>query len=145
LDRLEPPPDVTARNRDVADWHDATARLSATCNKIKDAATRHKDAAKWALIRKQDHEELPSISIDKDGERVTYTKYEFPHPKIEDENALREWAVNDDGEALFEPQVRLRKDQLAAAVRRHIADGEPLPPGLSVFLETKISRSVKKL
>jgi hypothetical protein len=143
VENVDDPPGLDVRTRDVLEWHDLLTRLAATVNQIKVKTDKHKNAAKFAVIDKFEHEELEGAPTLIDGTHVTFKKYEHPHPHIENEEALRAWAEEEDTEAFFEPDRRFRKEVLSGFVKRHEDDGEPLPPGLGIYRETKLSRTTK--
>ena len=140
---IDPPPGVEVRQRDVVEWHDLLTRLGAIVNQLKTKTDRHKTAAKYAVIDKFAHEEIEGCPVKIDGTEVFFRQYEFHHPKIENLEAFKAWAEEDDPEAFFEPDRRIRKDVLSGFVKRHVEDGEPLPPGIGLYAETKLSRTTK--
>jgi hypothetical protein len=57
-----------------------------------------------------------------------------------DEAAFREWAA-DEAERYYDDTPRLREQVFLDEMRRREEDREPLPPGVTSWTDTKISRT----
>ncbi len=123
--------------------YDSAARAAAAANKAKKEADAEKNNAKAAFLAALEEYELDSASATVDGKKVNFSKYEFITGHIQDKGAFREWAEQEDGEAYFEPEARPRGELVNALVRQRIEDGEPLPPGVTTYVETRLSRTAK--
>ncbi len=123
--------------------YDEAARAAAAANKAKKEADAEKNNAKAAFLTALEEYELDSASATIDGEKVNFSKYEFITGHIQDKQAFREWAEQEYAEAYFEPETRPRGDLINALVRQLIEDGEPLPPGVITYIETRLSRTAK--
>lgn len=53
--------------------------------------------------------------------------------------AFEKWAADQDEEYL-EPNRRVRGDTLNSNMQQMVEDGQPLPPGVSKYTETKVSK-----
>lgn len=78
-----------------------------------------------------------------DGTKLRYTPYEFKAYQVVDEEAFREWEAAQD-ESFYDPTPKLREAILRDECRRRVDDGEPLPPGVREYTETRLSRSAVK-
>lgn len=138
---LAPPP--TERLRDVLEYYDLATRLAASVNKLKAEADGLKRGAKGLAIAKLEDEELDGAPVTIDGQRVVFSKYEFHAGNITDREAFEAWAREEDGEAYFEPEARVRGELVNALVKQRLDDKEPLPPGVALYSETRLSRTAK--
>jgi hypothetical protein len=120
--------------------YDAATRESARVNKLKKDADAAKNKAKAIVVAKLEEEELDGAPATIDGTKVRFSKYELPWAVLQDREEFAAWAAENDPESYFEAEARVRQDLLNALVRQRLDDGEPLPPGLGVSLETKLSR-----
>lgn len=131
------------RLRHVLERYDIVARLASTVNKIKKTTDGVKNSAKALVIHTLDEEELDGAPVTIDGQKVNFSKYKFTAGNIVDRAAFEAWCREQDGEAFFEPEVRVRKELLNALVKQREDDGEELPPGVSAYHETRLSRTAK--
>lgn len=68
---------------------------------------------------------------------VNFVPAETPYAQVQDRAEFVKWAQENDDE-LIEP--RERKELINALVRRHLDDGEPLPPGLGFYVRRYVSQ-----
>lgn len=120
--------------------YDEKVKAAAAVNKAKKEADSAKAKAKAIVLAKLEEEELDGAPATIDGKKVRFSKYEMAFAKLEDREAFAAWAAEEDGEAYFEPESRPREDLLNALVRQKLDDGEPLPPGLGLYFDTRLSR-----
>lgn len=119
--------------------YDEATRKAAAVNKAKKEADAAKAKARAIVLAKLEEEELDGAPATIDGKKVHFSKYEMAFGKIDGPEEFRAWAANED-EAYFEPEARVRGELLNALVRQRLDDGEPLPPGVGVYFDTRLSR-----
>jgi hypothetical protein len=127
--------------RHVLERYDVLARLASTVNAIKKKVDGEKKGAQQLVILTLEEEELEGAPVTIDGEKLQFSKYEFTAGQITDRKAFEEWAAQEDSESFFEPAPRVRGELLNALVKQRLDDGEPLPPGVSTYVETRLSRT----
>lgn len=71
------------------------------------------------------------------AEGINFVPAKTPYAQVQDRTEFVRWAQDNDPE-LIEP--RERKELINALVRRHIDDGEPLPPGIGFYIKEYVSQ-----
>lgn len=77
-----------------------------------------------------------------DGRRVTYYYVHKAHFDIHDEEAVREWAEEED-ENFIDPTPSLREKLIFEECRRRDEEGLPLPPGITKRSEKELHKSTR--
>ena len=103
-------------------------------NRVANEARKAKAEAQRECVQALEREELDSA---KAGD-VLASRYELAFAKLENRELFKEWAKDED-EAYFEPEPRVDESKLNGLVRRLLDDGQPLPPGLGVWFDERIS------
>lgn len=133
----------SSKLRDVLERYDVVTRIAATVNRVKKRTDAAKNEAKALVILTLEEEELDGAPVTIDGQKLHFAKYEFRAANIIDREAFAEWAASEDGESYFESEPRVRQELLNALVTQCDDDGAPLPPGLDIYRETRLSRTAK--
>lgn len=123
--------------------YNAAALKARSINEQKKKADKEKREAYETAIQELEAAELDGVTATIDGQKVGFSKYEIVFAHLQNAEEFKAWAAQEDGEAYFEPEARVRQDLLNALVRQRIDDGEPLPPGVGVYVETRLSRTAK--
>lgn len=95
--------------------------------------------AKIEERRKETGESKATVELD-DGREITATPYEWEVFTVVDWPAFRKWAEGQE-ESYWDPEPTFREGIFLDAMRRRSHDGEPLPPGVTRWTDTRISRS----
>ena len=128
------------------------AALEATAtNKVKKEKDQAKQQTKARLLMLMEHEETAlgegeefhGVTLTIKGRQVTFSKKEDIYARITNMAAFRKWAEEDDSENWFEPEAPVREQLLNDHVRICVEEGRPLPPGVPVHVEPKISRTTR--
>jgi hypothetical protein len=130
------------RPADAARLLDDIEREATAANKRADRLKERKAQAKaivGMVLEEYDQEDVTFRN--QDGRKVRYTPYEFTAYRVNDDTAFREWAA-DEGERFYDE--RLRDGVFRDEMHRRYQDGEPLPPGVLRYTETRYSRSAIK-
>lgn len=135
--------DGSSRLKDALDYYDAATQLAAICNKIKASADSIKREAKMDGINLLEIEDLDGAPTTIDGQRVNFSKYEFRSARVQNPEEFKAWAESEDREALFEPDLRPRMDVVTALAKELEDNGEEPPPGVVMWRETRLSRTVQ--
>lgn len=113
-------------------------------NKRADTLKRRKAQAKQIALSVLDSYELDSAKTTVgDGRKVLYSTYDFDVFTVDDEAAFKAWAA-DQSESYYDPTPRLRDQIFLDEMRRRLKDGEPMPPGVRRWTDTRLSRSAVK-
>lgn len=123
--------------------YDEAAIKAREINQAKKAADSAKRAAYDVAVAALEEAELDGANATIDGKKVNFSKYEIVFAHLQSVEEFKEWAAQEDGEAYFEGEPRVRQDLLNALVRQRLDDGEPLPPGVGIYVETRLSRTAK--
>jgi hypothetical protein len=134
----EPGPVKTGDFMRVFDLAHRTAAAVNRCKKLADGA---KNSTKYAAIHKLEAEELDGAPATIDGKSVRFSKYEFRQAKIRNLAEFKAWAEAEDAEAYFDPEPRVREELVTALSKGLEDDGSPLPPGVEMYRETRLSRT----
>jgi hypothetical protein len=124
-----------ALTKAAREWDKATQALTLANKAAKQASTNVAEC-RAKVLALLDSREQRGVVVDD----VRISRTELEHGTIQDRAAFEAWCREWDGEAMFEPEPRLRKDNLNQLVRERLANGEALPPGVGVFIEEKISK-----
>lgn len=138
-------PEVTElRPSDAARLLYDVESAAAAANKRADILRSRKNEAKQIALTVAEIYEQPDISaITDDGRKVRYTPYPFDVFSVDDPAAFKEWAVSQ-SESFYDETPRLREEIFRDEMRRRDQDGEPLPPGVRKWSDTRLSRSAAK-
>lgn len=110
-------------------------------NKRAETLKRRKAQAKQiALAVLEEYEQDSTKVTTSDGAKVLYSTYPFDVFSVDDEEAFKGWAETQ-SESYFDPTPRLRESIFLDEMRRRVQDGEPLPPGVKRWTDTRLSRS----
>jgi hypothetical protein len=74
-----------------------------------------------------------------DGKNTLYYYKDKPHFDVQDEEALREWAEQED-ESYFDPEPALREKLVFQECRRRYEEKLPLPPGIVVRADKELHK-----
>jgi hypothetical protein len=118
---------------------DAIEREAALANRRADSLRSRKKQAKAILNAVLEEYEQEGVSfVNTEGRKVTYSERPFDAYDVVDEDAFKEWAG---GQAETFYGEALREGVFRDHMRRMDQDGEPLPPGVRKYSETRYSRS----
>jgi hypothetical protein len=138
-----PSPDEI-RPVDAGRLMDDIERESMAANKRAKMLTARKAQAKALVDAVLEINELDALPFTtSQGKRVTYTPYEFDAFTVDDYEAFEAWAETQH-ENYFDNSPKLREGIFRDEMRRRVADGEPLPPGVRRYSEQRLSRSARK-
>lgn len=115
------------------------AKALAALKEKRDAAKAEHEALKEEYKEAQlsfleDLEDEGAEGLKADG--INFVPAETPYANVQDRAAFVAWAQENDPE-LIEP--RERGELINALIRRHIDDGDPLPPGLGFYVRKYVS------
>lgn len=114
---------------------------AAAANKRAKTLASRKATAKAVVDAVLEEAELTSgRAVLSNGREVQYTKGEETYYSIIDPIAFAKWA-KDQNESFYDREPRLRDDIFRDEMRRRTMDGEPLPPGVQKYTDTKLSKS----
>lgn len=138
-------PDVKSmRPVDALRLLDDIERESREANKRADDLKRRKAQAKQiALAVLEEYEQDSTKVTTSDGHKVLYSTYPFDVFTVDDEKRFAEWAETQ-SESYFDSTPRLRDGIFLDEMRRRVQDGEPLPPGVRRWTDTRLSRTASK-
>jgi hypothetical protein len=120
---------------------DDVEREARLANKRAETLKRRKAQAKQiALAVMEDYEQDSAKVTTHDGNKVLFSTYPFDVFSVDDEPAFKEWASTQ-SESYFDPTPTLREGIFLDEMRRRVQDGEPLPPGVKRWTDTRLSRS----
>lgn len=115
------------------------AKALAALKEKRDAAKAEYEAlkeehkqAEVEFLERMAHEGSEGMKTD----GINFVPAKTPYAQMQDRASFVAWAQDNDPE-LIEP--RERKELINALVRRHIDDGEPLPPGLGFYVKEYVS------
>lgn len=92
-----------------------------------------RDQAERELMERMEIEEVTSINTG----GTMYVRAQTPYGQIQDRSVFIAWAEEND-EGLLKTVER--QELLNALARKHLDDGEPLPPGLGYRLKDYVSQ-----
>ena len=142
VESYEPlPPD--AKLRRYLDDFDASYRLGTTTNRLKAKVDELKRHTKRRAIDKFEEEEIDGAPTTIGGERVRFDKYDFRQARITNYAAFKRWAEEQEGETYFEPERKVRAELVNNIAKSLEDDKQPLPPGVTMWRETRLSRTVQ--
>ena len=98
----------------------------------EDLKARH-TAAQAALLDRMDDEGSEGLKAN----GINFVPAETPYGQVQDRSVFVDWALENDPELV---EHRERKERINELVRRHLDDGEPLPPGLGFYVRQYISQ-----
>lgn len=120
---------------------DDIEREAREANKRADVLKRRKAQAKQVALAVLEEFELDSAKTTvSSGQKVLYSTYDFDVFTVDDDEAFREWAETQ-SESYFDPTPKLRQQIFLDEMRRRAQDGEPLPPGVRKWSDTRLSRT----
>lgn len=106
------------------------ARLKQRRAAVKELALQVLDASGQTSAR---------VEVDEDRE-LQITPYDWEVFSVKDEAAFKDWAAGE-AENYYDDEPRLREGVFLDSMRRRSQDGEPLPPGVVRWVDTRISRT----
>lgn len=138
-------PDVSKlRPAEAARLLDDFERAAAEANRRADRLKSRKAQAKAIALAVAEEYELEAIDTTTNtGQRIRYTPYPFDTFSVDDEAAFKAWA-DTQHESYFDSSPKLRQQIFLDEMRRRVQDGEPLPPGVRRFTDTRLSRTAIK-
>lgn len=120
---------------------DRIERASREANARAKRLKERKAMAKQLALQAVEASPYTSVRIEgAEGRDVQITPYPWTVFRIVDEEAFREWAAGE-AERYYDDSPRLRDDVFLEEMRRRDEDHEPLPPGVTSWTDTKISRT----
>lgn len=123
--------------------YDAAEKAAAKANKVakeaKDEKTKAKAIAQASLEAAELESASTTLEVDGQPRRVLFYTGEFTHYNVSNKAEFKAWAAEED-EEYFEPEPRIREDLVRQECERREQDGEPLPPGVTTYKETRIYR-----
>jgi hypothetical protein len=120
---------------------DEIERQSREANKLAKRLKERKATAKELAIKTLEASPYTSVRIEgAEGREVQVTPYAWTVYTVKDEAAFKEWAAGE-AERYYDGEPRLREQLFLDEMRRREADKEPLPPGVTSWTDTKISRT----
>lgn len=126
---------------DAAKLWDEIERQAREANKRAKKLAERKATAKELSIQTLEASPYTSVRIEGvEGREVQVTPYPWTIHTIKDEVAFKEWCAGE-AERYYDATPKLREDVFRDEMRRREADGEPLPPGVTSWTDTKISRT----
>jgi hypothetical protein len=147
--RRQDPGDPDFEFPDVKDLdpHEAAALWDRVEREAKEANKRaailkdRKVQAKELALQAIEASPYTSVRIEgAEGREVQLTPYPWTVFRIVNEDAFREWAKKE-AERYYDESPKLRESVFLEEMRRRDEDKEPLPPGVSSWTDTKISRT----
>lgn len=133
LDGLDP--------AEAAQLWDLIERESKEANKRAARLKERKSVAKELALRAIEDSPYTSVRVEgANGRDVQITPYPWTVFRIVNEEEFRAWA---DGEAerYYDDTPQLREGLFLEEMRRRENDREPMPPGVTSWTDTKISRT----
>jgi hypothetical protein len=118
-------------------------RAQTATNRVKKAVDQRVRDLRTAAINALEEADLAGADVPFGARTMHFSKYVFRAPHVVDREAFDKWAAEDDSEAFFEPEARIKTDVLNPLVIQRDDDGEPLPPGVTIYREDRISRTTK--
>lgn len=91
------------------------------------------DEMEASLLERMESEEVDSMKTN----GLNYVPAQTPYGSVNDRAEFIKWAQENGQEELLE--VKERKKLINQIARRHLDDGEPLPPGMSFYVKDYIS------
>jgi hypothetical protein len=126
---------------EAATLWDQIERESREANKRAARLKERKALAKELALQAVEASPYSSVRIQgAEGRDVQITPYPWTVFRIVDEEAFREWAEGE-AERYYDDSPRLRDGVFLDEMRRREEDREPLPPGVTSWTDTKISRT----
>jgi hypothetical protein len=126
---------------EAAQLWDRIERQAAEANKRAARLKERKSAAKELALRAIEASPYTSVRVEgAEGRDVQITPYPWTVFRIVDEDEFRDWAKDED-ERYYDESPKLRESVFLEEMRRREEDHEPLPPGVSSWTDTKISRT----
>lgn len=126
----------------------AAGRLLWEKQQINNAETKNKDKAKKDVARAEllvkavpEHYELEDIKAK--GLPVTFYTEEFKTFSVADKARFDAWEAEQD-ENYYEVKRTLRNDIFLELCRRLDDDGQPLPPGVTKYRETRLRHRARR-
>jgi len=116
--------------RDAREANKRAARLKERKAVAKNLALQAIEASPYSSVRVEGAE----------GRDVQITPYSWTVFRVADEEAFREWAEGE-AERYYDDSPRLRESVFLEEMRRREGDRESLPPGVTSWTDTKISRT----
>lgn len=121
---------------------DRIEREAAQANKRAARLKDRKIVAKELALKAVEASPYSSVRIEgAEGRDVQITPYPWTVFTIVDEGQFKDWAEGE-AERYYDDTPRLREGLFLEEMRRRDEDKEPLPPGVSSWTDTKISRTV---
>lgn len=134
------------RPADAARLLDDIEDEARAANKRADILKSRRAQAKQIVLAVAEDYELTAIDTTTNGgQRVRYTPYPFDAFDVEtgNEEAFKAWAATQ-SESYYDSTPQLREGIFRDEMRRRMQDGEPLPPGVRHWTDTRLSRSAIK-
>ena len=133
-----------ASNMDPAEaaalW-DQIERQSRDANRRAKLLAERKAAAKDLALKAVEASPYTSVRIEgAEGREVQITPYPWTVFQVVDEAAFKDWAAGE-AERYYDATPQLREGVFRDEMRRRESDGEPLPPGVKSWTDTRISRT----
>lgn len=132
--------DPAERPDAAAKLWDAIEREATAANKRAAILKSRKAMAKELAIRAVEESPYPSVTVDVGDRQVQITPYDWEVFSVKDEAAFKDWAAGE-AENYYDDEPRLREGVFLDSMRRRSQDGEPLPPGVVRWVDTRISRT----
>lgn len=136
-------PDASDMDPDEASalWDEIERQAREANKRAKKLAERKAAAKELAIQSIENHPRITSVRImGVEGREVQITPYPWTIHTVKDEAAFKEWCAGE-AERYYDGTPRLREDVFRDEMRRREADGEALPPGVTSWTDTKISRT----
>lgn len=126
---------------EAASLWDQIERESREANKRAARLKERKAMAKELALQAIEASPYTSVRIEgAEGRDVQLTPYPWTVFRIVDEAAFREWAEGE-AERYYDDSPRLREGVFLEEMRRRDEDHESMPPGVTSWTDTKISRT----
>lgn len=123
---------------------DDIEREARLANKRADALKARKAQAKQiALAVLEDYEQESTKIVTAEGRKVIYEKYDIDFFTVDDHEAFKPWS-DTQSESYYDASPKLREGIFQDEMRRRAQDGEPLPPGVKQWTDTRLSRTAAK-
>jgi hypothetical protein len=120
---------------------DEIERQAREANKRAKRLAERKATAKELAIQTLEASPYTSVRIEgAEGREVQVTPYPWTIHTIKDEAAFKAWAAGE-AERYYDATPQLREGVFRDEMRRREQDKEPLPPGVTSWTDTKISRT----
>lgn len=134
------------RPADAGRLLDDIERMAREANARADLLKRRKAQAKQIAVAVLEEYELDALPFtNAEGRKVRYTPYDFDVFDVPPENEakFKAWA-DAQHESYYDSTPRRREGIFLEEMRRRLKDGEPMPPGVRRWTDTRLSRSATK-